>query len=202
MSGCGKLLNHGSTVNTVVEDTGSEAPHSLPSDTLKSLALVPSNTSAPAPEPSNTAPPLSDSVASSSLIFWHGYVPTINVSNLVLYWTLNAVVYALALAVICVGTYRCFIPKIEDIYLVSETERLCTIHLASGRIPQHYRLCYYGCVDSTSSILCFFKKVTHLWCYRDAETYAQIKEEPFLISVDGGAPSCYYRSKPAMRPSK
>jgi hypothetical protein len=32
MSGCGKSLSHGSPVNSVVEDTGSEAPPSLTSN--------------------------------------------------------------------------------------------------------------------------------------------------------------------------
>jgi hypothetical protein len=60
MSGCGKSLSHGSSVNSVVEDTGSEGvpTHSL---TSNASALAPSNTPIPTSEPSKSALPASDS---------------------------------------------------------------------------------------------------------------------------------------------
>ncbi|MCA6085657.1 hypothetical protein [Candidatus Endomicrobiellum agilis] len=114
MSGCGKLLSHGRPANAVAEDKGSEVvpTHSLTSDTSNASASEPSNT--PAPEPSNTPVPipepqsLSDSDVSSSQLSWYWLFPTINVSNSVLYWTLNSVGYAVALALAIVVGYDVF----------------------------------------------------------------------------------------------
>ena len=53
MSGCDKLLRHGSPVNAVAED---KAPQYLTSDTSNASALAPSNTPTPTPEPSKSAP--------------------------------------------------------------------------------------------------------------------------------------------------
>jgi hypothetical protein len=41
MSGCDKLPNHGSPVNAVAKDTGSEATHSLTADTPNAHASTP-----------------------------------------------------------------------------------------------------------------------------------------------------------------
>ncbi|MCA6080004.1 MAG: hypothetical protein LE169_03860 [Endomicrobium sp.] len=48
MSGCDKSLSHGRPANAVVEDTGSEATHSLPSDTsISGCAKQPAGEQAP-----------------------------------------------------------------------------------------------------------------------------------------------------------
>jgi hypothetical protein len=93
MSGCDKSLSHGSPVNAVAKDTGSEATHSLTSNTS---ALVPSNTPAPTSEPQS----LSDSAVSSSLISWRWCFLKINLDNPFLYYTVNVVIYAATWTVI------------------------------------------------------------------------------------------------------
>ncbi|MCA6085633.1 hypothetical protein [Candidatus Endomicrobiellum agilis] len=103
ISGCDKLTDIVSPV----------APQSL-----NATSLAPKSPKVPAPEPSNTpiptsstketAPVLPDSAVSSSLFSWYGYVPTINlVDNPVAYWALNAVVYAVILAVIVFSYALC-----------------------------------------------------------------------------------------------
>ncbi|MCA6079823.1 MAG: hypothetical protein LE169_02890 [Endomicrobium sp.] len=65
MSGCDKLLRHGSPVNAVTED---KAPHSLTSDTPNASAPEPSNTPAPTSEPSKSVPPASDTADTGSSV--------------------------------------------------------------------------------------------------------------------------------------
>ncbi|MCA6085747.1 hypothetical protein [Candidatus Endomicrobiellum agilis] len=68
MSDCGKLPNHGSTVNTVVENDEGREDVLTPTQTSKT-ALEPSKSPAPTSSPRETAPVLPDSAAPSSLIF-------------------------------------------------------------------------------------------------------------------------------------
>ena len=92
ISGCDRLTDIVSPVAPQSLNASSLAPKSP-----KVPAPKPSNTPAPTPSPKGTAPVLPDGAASSSWISWYG-IPTINVNNLVLYWALNAVVYAVILA--------------------------------------------------------------------------------------------------------
>jgi hypothetical protein len=91
-------------VNTVGDEKESEAV--LTAAQTSKAALEPSKSPAPTPSPKETAPVLPDSAASSSWISCYGYVPTVNVSNLVLYWALNAVAYAVAVTVVYGLLYR------------------------------------------------------------------------------------------------
>ena len=68
MSDCGKLPNHGSTVNTVVDEKESKVVPTSPLLASKT-ALEPSSDPAPTSSPKETVPVLPDSAASSSLIF-------------------------------------------------------------------------------------------------------------------------------------
>ena len=72
MSGCDKSLRHGRPVNAVAEDRGSEgvSTHSLTSDTS---ALAPSNTPAPTPEPSKSAPSSDTADTGSSVVKYVGW---------------------------------------------------------------------------------------------------------------------------------
>ncbi|MCA6084719.1 hypothetical protein [Candidatus Endomicrobiellum agilis] len=160
MSGCDKLLSHGRPANAVVEDKGSEgvSTHSLTSDT--------SNASASTPE----AQPASDSAVSSSWISWHGYVPTINVNNSVLYWTLNAVGYAFAFIALIVGGYdvfRYFKPERRAIFcpcagLVS----LSRDQINDGGVYKYCGLAW----DMDSSYTWYFaKRTTTRYFYVDEE---------------------------------
>ncbi|MCA6085582.1 hypothetical protein [Candidatus Endomicrobiellum agilis] len=125
MSGCDKLLSHGRPASTVVEDKGSEAPHSLASDT--------SNASASTPEPQ----PLSDSAVSSSWFSWHWYFPTINTGNIIANYALNIAVYALALVGVCYGGYSSLY-RFADIKSIS-VDKLKVVENIMG----NYALCHF-----------------------------------------------------------
>ncbi|MCA6080363.1 MAG: hypothetical protein LE169_05725 [Endomicrobium sp.] len=203
-SGCGKLLNHGSPVNAVVKDTASEAKPSLPSDTSNASASEPSNTPAPTPEPSKSAQP-SDSAVSSSYLSWYGCVPTINVNNSVLYWTLNAVGYAV-IAVFCVVVYRLVSPLegeyIQD-YDLSD-EDIDVPFEEVGR--QGYRICDVAQEDTISYTWYLFKKVTSRGFYQDRETKEELKGIPILMNDNVNAYDnefeCSHLYKPNPAPSQ
>jgi hypothetical protein len=91
MSGCDKSLGHGSSVNSVAKDTGSEAPHSLPLNASNAPASVPSNIPAP---PSPNAPQsttthetkkrLSDGIIVSACFYLSSYITAV---TLLIKWT-------------------------------------------------------------------------------------------------------------------
>jgi hypothetical protein len=143
MSGCDKLLRHGRPVNTAVEDKGSEAPHSLTSDTSNASASEPSNTPAPTPEPQL----LSDSAVSSSLFSCHWHFPTINTGNIIANYALNIVVYALALVGVCYGGYSSLY-RFADIKPIS-VDKLKVVENIMG----NYALCHFQEGHFFSSIL-------------------------------------------------
>ncbi|MCA6084971.1 hypothetical protein [Candidatus Endomicrobiellum agilis] len=66
-SGCDKLPDHGRPADIVVKDKGSEAPHSLTSNTPNASAPAPSNTPAPTPEPSKSVQPSDTTDTGSSV---------------------------------------------------------------------------------------------------------------------------------------
>jgi hypothetical protein len=179
MSGCCKLANYGSPVNAVTKDTGSEgvSTHSL---TSNASALVPSNTPAPTPEPSKSAPPASGNVASSAWFSRHWCFPTINVNNSVLYWALNAVGYA-AIAVICAVVYRLISPAEEYIQGYVESDKDVSISLKEvGELG--YRICDVAYEDTISYTWYLFKKVTSRAFYTDSETKEELKGMPIITN--------------------
>jgi hypothetical protein len=127
MPGCGKLANHGSPVNSVAKDTGSEgvSTHSLTS-----------NTPAPTPEPSKSALPASDSAASSSWISWHWGFPTININNSIIKYAVNICLYALAVYAVYYGVYKPLY-RFADFSPIS----IDKLQLVEG-MPEGYKQCY------------------------------------------------------------
>jgi hypothetical protein len=161
MSGCDKSLNHGSPVNSVVEDTGSEgvSTHSL---TSNASALEPSNTPAPTPEPQ----PLSDSVVSSSRLSWHWWFPMISVSNSVAYWALNSVGY---------DVFRYFKPKQV---IILEPELAGDVVLRYVQLPdKDYYFCYRNFDRTISYTWYFAKRVIERWFFADAVTQEELDRE-------------------------
>ena len=104
---------------------------------------------------------MSDSAVSSSQLSWHWCFPTINVSNSVAYWALNAGGYAVAaIALIVLGNavFRYFKPEQVNI-LASKLAGEVTFPV-SQVVEQGFRFCYFSHVDSISYTWYLSKKKT------------------------------------------
>jgi hypothetical protein len=179
-SGCGKLANHGSPVNVVVENKGSEgvSPHSLTS-----------NTPAPTPEPSKSVQPLS--------------APS-DTGSSVRKYAVNISLFAAALVVIaCAAVYRCVSPEIfEDVYIVPEIKKILYVDKLTSEqaTAEGYRKCrYHSVVAGTSYIWRFFirkvKKTIRHWSYFDSETGEMIEGVPPSLALvfDNGFIYLFYK---------
>ncbi|MCA6080054.1 MAG: hypothetical protein LE169_04100 [Endomicrobium sp.] len=191
-SGCGKLLDHGRPADTVVEYKGSEAPHSLTSDTPNASAPEPSNTPAPTPEPSKSVPSSDTADTGSS----------------VKKYAVNALLCVVALAVVtCAVIYRRVSPEIfENVYIVPEPKNVNILNSTSEQLmSQGYKRCYYGYVCSTSYIWRFFKKVKNTiyhWSYFDFETKQPIRGMPALLCKAGLSIGHLLHYKPELAPNQ
>jgi hypothetical protein len=169
MSGCDKSLSHGRSVNAVAKDTGSEAPHSLTSNTS---ALAPSNTPAPTPEPSKSALPASADTGSS-----------------VKKYAVNAVLCVVALAVIvgCYDAFRYFKPK-EVIIPAPEfsgDKKMCLYETYNRGLG----LCRLRHKNSTSYTWYFAKQRIKRYFFADATNGNEIDRETPVYKLH----SKYYR---------
>ena len=168
-SGCDKLLSHGSPVNAVAKDKGSEATPSLTSNT--------SNTPAPTPEPSKSASPASGNVDTGSSVVKYA----VNIGRC-----------AVALAVIVGGyaVYRFFNPEIVDVKTtpapVPKSDSLPSsyksVNLTRNQvIEQGYKICLWADEYIVSYDWRIFKRLTHLYFWQDFDTEKRLKpkEIPF-----------------------
>jgi hypothetical protein len=152
MSGCDKSLSHGSPVNSVVEDKGSEGvpTHSL---TSNASALAPSNTPAPTPEPSKSAQPASGNVdTGSSVVKYVG-------------WAFAFI----ALIVGCYDVFRYFKP-IEEAIIPAPNPLGGGIEFSFYKAnSRFYNLCYLDCVNDISYTwyLAKIKAKRYFWFYWD-----------------------------------
>ena len=147
-SGCGKLPNHESTVNTVVEnDEGREDVPTATQTSEPALELLkasasepePTFTPSPTPEPNESVPVLPYSVEPASRFSWHWWFPTVNRSNSITKYVVNVGIYAIAVVVINGGYkfYRFVNPKFIPI------NKLDTVNLSATEIVfKGYKPCF------------------------------------------------------------
>jgi hypothetical protein len=154
-SGCGKLPNHGSPVNTVVEKEGSDDVLTTP--LTSNTVLKPSKSPALVSELKEPVPALSDNVASSS---WLWCFPAINAGNLAANLALNIVAYAVALAVIAgvyYGGYKLLYGFANHEFI--PIDKLGTVNLSEEKaLSEGYKRCY-----KIFSINCYFAYDTFNW---------------------------------------
>ncbi|MCA6084985.1 hypothetical protein [Candidatus Endomicrobiellum agilis] len=165
-SGCGKLPNHGSPVNTVVEKEGSDGVLTAP--LISNTVLKSSKSPALVSELKEPVPALSDNLASSSWLSWHWYFPAINAGNLAANLALNIIAYAvtvavalaLALAVIAgvyYGGYKLLYEFANHEFI--PIDKLGTVNFSEEKaLSEGYKRCY-----KIPSINCYFAYDTFNW---------------------------------------
>jgi hypothetical protein len=151
-SGCGKLLDHGRPADIVVKDKGSEAPHSLTSDTSNALAAEPSNTPAPTPESNKTASALSDTTDTGS--------PIVKISACAV-----AIAAIAVIAVVYYVGYEELLRKFANSGFVNTTELGNVNFSEDAARSEGYKPCF---------------KVSGINCYFDCASDEWIAERPVL----------------------